>query len=614
VRRGSRFSKQPTVDSFLSHAVVGAAGHEGEPGDAAPRSKEPATQEPSDAAAKAPPAQPGAARALGVQVVGLVVERPSSSTWRAQSADGRSMALVVVSDRASPATRERFARVAEDLHAAGEAVSGVLRVHRVAPSRDAFLSDLWTMGTASDLSALRWSLRRRIELVRSVVQALGSLHAVGLVHGCLCASNVVLDDELRPVLAEAGLVSAGSIGERSPYAEFAAPEVRAGQVADELSDLFSAGRLLQHVVAGEASPEAAAIEGIVRKCLGPAPSRYASAWELDSALTQVLERLPADPAGPSLEEPRSLSPALPPVADRPAAPPSPPPPATRPAPSRPPPASRPAPSRPPPATRPAPSRPPPATRPAPSRPLPSRPAPAPRASFAPSRPPPARDSRDAATRTSPRPTVRRVARAESGPEVWVGVAGLVLACAATGVALVEGGAAARVRSALAVLVPAAMAAATFLVPRAPRATLVVRAVVALGAAALVVLANPLAHAYRWVALRHVYGGEPARRAAIAEIIRLGRDFRGILLSGADLSGLDLAGADLRGVDLSHANLSGTRLDGARLEGASFDGARLEGARLATTNLGQAGGVGSAHCDAATILPERWRCEGGHPTR
>src|SRR5262249_26321963 len=141
----------------------------------------------------------------------LEAQSPFASRWRASVLNGaergREVSLVVVRNEAGGAERERFARVALDLLAAGDELRGVLRVRAVAPSGEAYLADLWSAGTVKDLSALRWPLRRRLELVCRIAQSLEMLHARGLVHGCLSPENVLLDDDLQPVLTEVGLAS-----------------------------------------------------------------------------------------------------------------------------------------------------------------------------------------------------------------------------------------------------------------------------------------------------------------------------------------------------------------------------------------------------------------------
>jgi hypothetical protein len=194
----------------------------------------------------------------------------------------------------------------------------------------------------------------------------------------------------------------------------------------------------------------------------------------------------------------------------------------------------------------------------------------------------------------------------------------VLAAAAVGVAFLAGGAVPALRTGLDVALPLGVGLATWLVPTPARVGRRVRAVerwaLAAACAALVAVVGPVEHAYRAAAQGRLHGDEGSRRAAIAEILRLGRDFRGLSLAGLDLSGLDLTGADVRGVDLSHADLTGTRLWGAEVDGASFDGAKLERADLGHTALAQATQLESATCSAATQLPEGWRCADGRVAR
>jgi len=136
---------------------------------------------------------------------------------------------------------------------------------------------------------------------------------------------------------------------------------------------------------------------------------------------------------------------------------------------------------------------------------------------------------------------------------------------------------------------------------------------AVGCAAVVFILDPLSVGYRMAAQRHLHGDEASKRAAIGEIVRLGRDFRGLSLANVDLSGEDLSGADLRGVDLSHADLTHARLFGAEVQGASFDGASLAGASLEQVQL-ELASVGAATCDGSTHLPRGWRCQGARLVR
>jgi hypothetical protein len=148
-------------------------------------------------------------------------------------------------------------------------------------------------------------------------------------------------------------------------------------------------------------------------------------------------------------------------------------------------------------------------------------------------------------------------------------------------------------------------------PTLSRSGFTTRIIMALACALAAFAFDPLATMYRRAAQRQLHGSAYVRQAAIEEIVRLGRDFRGMSLTEVDLSGLELSGADLRGVSLAGSDLSRTRLWGAEVEGASFDGAHLNGADLGHTALERALHLGTALCDSATRLPDGWRCAAEH---
>lgn len=502
-----------------------------------------------------------AAHALGVELGALVRERPLSRTWRVRSPapDEKDLAMVTVAEQATTAQRELFATTAATIHGAGDGLHGVLRVSAIAPSRDAFLTDLWTAGSARDLSALRWPTRRRVEFVLRTVRAVEGLHMLGVVHGCLCPANVLFDDALSPIVAEAGTAAVHALAEQfgsdaDLYVAFAAPEVVKGEPAHVRSDVYSLGRMLEDALKGD--PPNAELQDIVRRCTAGLPSaRYPHAGELASALEAVVGLLPADePARPA-----TTSMPAPPTSARPSGRVRKEEPSTR---SRPP---APAPAR---------SRPP--TR---SRPV-------------------------------PRPAAWQMPRV-------VGVVGLLAATGAVVASALLGGSSAVLRNAMGLSLVAGVVLATTLVRPPDGAGPALRAALQLLLAAAcatpLVVFDPLALTYRLAARQQLRGDAASRRAGVEEIARLGRDFRGLLLADDDLSGLDLEKADLRGADLSRANLTHTRLVGADVTDATLDDAAMAGADLRRVHLGLAR-VRAATCDGETRLPDGWVCSEGRLRR
>ncbi len=264
-----------------------------------------------------------AAQALSVEVLGPVGERPLVSIWRAKSGDGREVALVVVREDVPAPERHRLMGSVERFHKGP--IPGVLRILAIAPSRDAYLSDLWTTGCATDLPALGWSSRRRLEFVRTVAQALGALHRAGLIHGCLCSDNILLDDDLGPVVSEAAGVSVHALnarqGESAVYEQFAAPEVLRGEAPSPRADVYSLGRLIQHLLGDEGAP---AVVALLKRCLAETPAaRFATAEEAIGAIDEAIPTLPeADAITQPMTAPLAPRPAAAPKGEKPAGPPT----------------------------------------------------------------------------------------------------------------------------------------------------------------------------------------------------------------------------------------------------------------------------------------------------
>lgn len=195
---------------------------------------------------------------LGFDLLEALPSRGATSRFRVRTPEGTERLFTRVSGTAAPLEQQLFlagARVMRELQDRKD----ILAVHAVYEEQGAFLSDLWTVGSTADLSALRWSLEQKLVFIQAVGGALQAIHELGLIHGCLCPSNVLLNDDLMPVITEAGTISIADHMTRADeldneYKAFAAPEVLKGILLDATVDVYSLAQLAHFVFLGETPP------------------------------------------------------------------------------------------------------------------------------------------------------------------------------------------------------------------------------------------------------------------------------------------------------------------------------------------------------------------------
>lgn len=168
------------------------------------------------------------------------------------------------------------------------------------------------------------------EVVRigvSICRALRAVHAAGLIHGDVKASNVMRESSGRLLLMDFGAVSRRTMTAQSPDGALPAygtplvlaPEVLRGQPATPASDLYSLGVLLYQLATGDLPVQAESwtglldahaagappadrsarlslspeLESVVARALEPdAAGRYPSAAEMESALSSAIAGAP----------------------------------------------------------------------------------------------------------------------------------------------------------------------------------------------------------------------------------------------------------------------------------------------------------------------------------
>lgn len=508
-----------------------------------------------------PPAglQPGDVL-LGCRLKRFIRRDGFRQTWHCE-AEGVDRALHVLDSAASSDSSLRFHMSAVKMMriASESECSGILRVHACDPDGRAFLSDLWTVGTASDLPALAWELDRRLAFFRKVCEALKLLHDLGIVHGNLLPANVLLDDDMAPVLSDIGGLDVVTLQEDPATRPYVAPELARGEAASVASDIFSAGQLLHFLLldavsseAGEDVPrlEALAAEApaglvrIARRCLLATPgSRYPSIVELLTDLANFASWETVGWGHPHVTE-ENRSTAL--------------------------------------------------------RSSIVTPVPAPH-------PPSSAQAARAHDKAKEEPKAK--AAPYKGPP-WatpVALAGVLVVV----LSMPLGYFAASMPWVFRIVSALGLAAA---VQGLRLPLLKHRAIAGVAAFAIGLLANLGGRAASAAAENRLGSTEPeVAAAAVRQLRRAGhRKFSGTSLVGADLSGLDFSGTEFDWADLSGANLTGTNFSGALLANTEFKDANLSGASFQGADVSLST-FESASCDDKTLMPSGWTCKQGRPS-
>jgi serine/threonine protein kinase len=157
------------------------------------------------------------------------------------------------------------------------------------------------------------SASRACRIARDILAGLAAIHASGLVHRDLKASNVLLDRSDRAVLLDLGAAlhlrrrSLTAPGTLVGTLECMAPEQLAQGPLDGRADLFQLGLILIYLVTGmmagsavdpTALPIPPALRDVIAQALAPVDARYASAGEMRAALDQALAASTLDPIEP----------------------------------------------------------------------------------------------------------------------------------------------------------------------------------------------------------------------------------------------------------------------------------------------------------------------------
>ncbi|MBX3468806.1 MAG: serine/threonine protein kinase, partial [Planctomycetes bacterium] len=207
----------------------------------------------------------------------------------------RRLALKLILDRADPDALARFSREVELL--ARVRHPGVVAVHAVghAPEGPFVLMDLVEGEPLSRLVG-RLDARRAVEVVRGLCDAVGALHAQGVLHRDLKPQNVIVRPDGAPVLLDFGLARCAwgpgrltRTGDVLGTPRYMAPEQAEGRGApDARVDVYGLGAILFELLAG--APPFAEVQGGPVALLAAAIEREPRWPAVDAALGAVLRR------------------------------------------------------------------------------------------------------------------------------------------------------------------------------------------------------------------------------------------------------------------------------------------------------------------------------------
>ncbi|MBX3471350.1 MAG: serine/threonine protein kinase [Planctomycetes bacterium] len=212
----------------------------------------------------------------------------------------RRLALKLILDRADADALARFGREVELL--ARVRHPNVVAVHSVgrAPEGPYVLMDL-VEGEPLSRHVGRLDAARAVEVVRALCDAVGALHAQGVLHRDLKPQNVIVRPDGRPVLLDFGLardpVGGANLtrtGQILGTPSYMAPEQAEGTTTEPLdarTDVYGLGAVLFELLAG--APPFAEVDGgvwaVVFAVVEREP-RWPEVPEVDQALGAVLRR------------------------------------------------------------------------------------------------------------------------------------------------------------------------------------------------------------------------------------------------------------------------------------------------------------------------------------
>jgi len=136
--------------------------------------------------------------------------------------------------------------------------------------------------------------RKAIRYENQILDALREIHSRGIVHRDLKSSNIMITPRDQVKLIDFGLAGGSSTEAVVGTLEFLAPELLRNEGGDSRSDLYSAGAVLYHMLAGHPPFERATRAAMLTAILQDAVPLLGTSEKVDAILQKALAKKPSE--------------------------------------------------------------------------------------------------------------------------------------------------------------------------------------------------------------------------------------------------------------------------------------------------------------------------------
>ena len=157
-----------------------------------------------------------------------------------------------------------------------------------------------------------------LNLVQAIIAGLEFIYSQGTVHANLKPTNIMLNDQRQPLLADFGMASQVY----GPMTAYTSPEQTQGGVVDQRTDVYALGVLLYELLTGGTPPAGTtvnlrslrpdvpqSVEQVILKAMAPNPEqRFQTPRQFGSALSNALQPAAPQPVAAPVPAPTTAPP------------------------------------------------------------------------------------------------------------------------------------------------------------------------------------------------------------------------------------------------------------------------------------------------------------------